>query len=206
MTNKKDTALLLLNYWRVAPFAGLFSLGGGYSLIREDVNHWTACLGRDLGAPFIMQFSNIAMTCPEFRNLVVIRLSAHGTVVRALFRLFFPLFSSLTIYTKNIGHRLFIQHGNGSVIAAKSIGDDCWINQQVTIGFGFADDSPVIEDGARVCAGAKVIGDIVVGRNAIIGANGVAVKNVPAGEVWGGVPAQKIGENIHPLSPDSASI
>ena len=28
MTNKKDTALLLLNYWRVAPFAGLFSLGG----------------------------------------------------------------------------------------------------------------------------------------------------------------------------------
>ena len=40
----------------------------------------------------------------------------------------------------------------------------------------------------------------------IIGANGVAVNNVPAGEVWGGVPAHKIGENIHPLSPDSASI
>lgn len=150
----------------------------------------------------MIKLSNLFLTCPEFRNLVDIRLSTESNAVRALFRFFFPLFQSLTLYTKDIGHRFFIQHGNGSVIAAKSIGNDCWINQQVTVGFGFAEGSPVIKDGVRICAGAKVIGDIVIGRNAIIGANGVAVKNVPEGEVWGGVPAKKIGENTHPLSFD----
>lgn len=130
------------------------------------------------------KFSKLVLTFPEFRNLVDIRLSAESDVIRALFRFFFPLFQSLTLYTKDIGHRLFIQYGNGSVIAARCIGDDCWINQQVTIGFGFVDEPPTIKDGARICAGAKVIGDVVVGRNAIVGAGAVVVKNVPDGEVW----------------------
>ena len=180
--------------------------GGGYSLIREDVNYWAKRYGMSERLSLAFKFSNLIMAYPEFRNLIDIRLSAENDVIRALFRFFFPLFQSLTIYTKDIGHRLFIQHGNGSVISAKSIGDDCWINQQVTIGYGFADDPPVIKDGARICAGAKVIGDITIGKNSIIGANGVAVKSVPDGEVWGGVPAKKIGVNIHPLSMDDTNL
>lgn len=201
----KNIVLFAFNFWRILPFAVLFLRSGeGYSLIREDVNHWTRCLGRNECSSFVAKLSNLTLTCPEFRNLIDIRLSNESNVVRALFRLFFPLFQSLTLYTKDIGQRLFIQHGNGSVIAAKSIGNDCWINQQVTIGFGFAEGSPIIKDGVRICAGAKVIGDIVIERNSIIGANGVAVKDVPEGEVWGGVPAKKIGVNTHPLSSDES--
>jgi len=41
-----------------------------------------------------------------------------------------------------------------------------------------------------ICTGAKVIGDVVIGDNAIIGANAVVVKDVPANTVVGGVPAK----------------
>lgn len=55
-------------------------------------------------------------------------------------------------------------------------------------------------NGARIFAGAKVIDNIIIGRNAIIEANGVAVKDIPENEVWGGVLAHEIGLKSHPLS------
>lgn len=63
---------------------------------------------------------------------------------------------TLYINTRNIGHRLYIQHGFATVISAKSVGDDCWINQQVTIGYTFDSEPVVIGNGVRVSAGAKV--------------------------------------------------
>ncbi|MEI2749907.1 MAG: hypothetical protein V9E88_14245 [Ferruginibacter sp.] len=84
---------------------------------------------------------------------------------------------------------MFIQHGFATVIAARSIGRNCWINQQVTIGFSNKDDCPVLEDNVTINAGAKVIGGIKVGKNSIVGANAVVVKNVPENCVVVGVPA-----------------
>ena len=81
-------------------------------------------------------------------------------------------------------------------ISAKQIGSDCWINQQVTIGYTFAPDPPIIGNGVRVSAGAKVIGNITIGDNAIIAANAAVVKDVRENEVVGGVPAKTIGENV----------
>lgn len=78
----------------------------------------------------------------------------------------------------------------------KQIGSDCWINQQVTIGYTFAPDPPIIGNGVRVSAGAKVVGNITIGDNAIIAANAAVVKDVRENEVVGGVPAKTIGENV----------
>ncbi|MDM8135685.1 serine O-acetyltransferase [[Clostridium] symbiosum] len=103
---------------------------------------------------------------------------------------------TLYINTRNIGHRLYIQHGFATVISAKSVGDDCWINQQVTIGYTFDSEPVVIGNGVRVSAGAKVVGNITVGDNAIIASNAAVVKDVPENAVVGGVPARVIGENI----------
>ena len=88
-----------------------------------------------------------------------------------------------------------IQHGFSTVIAAKSIGDNCWINQQVTIGYSFKEEPPTIGNGCIICAGAKVIGNVKLEDNAIVGANAVVTHDILENEVVGGVPAKKIGTN-----------
>ena len=48
----------------------------------------------------------------------------------------------------------------------------------------------MIGDRVHICTGAKVIGDIVIGDDVIIGANAVVIHDVPAKTVVGGVPAK----------------
>ena len=108
---------------------------------------------------------------------------------------------TLYILTDKIGKGLFIQHGFATIIAAKSIGDNCWINQQVTIGFSNKTASPEINDNVTINAGAKVIGGVRVGKNSIIGANAVVVKNVPDNCTVVGVPAQIIRRNGIRVNP-----
>ncbi|MBA3942960.1 MAG: hypothetical protein H0X37_00190 [Herpetosiphonaceae bacterium] len=95
---------------------------------------------------------------------------------------------SLYIPTSTIGPGLFIQHGFSTIIAAKSIGENCWINQQVTIGYS-RDECPTIGNNVVITAGAKVLGNISIGDNTVIGANAVVVKNVPPNCTVVGVPA-----------------
>ena len=102
---------------------------------------------------------------------------------------------TLYLATKDIGRTLFIQHGFSTIVSARKIGDNCWINQQVTIGFGNSKVPPTLGNGVRVCAGAKVIGELSVGDNAIIGANAVVTKDVGSRDVVGGVPAKRIKSN-----------
>lgn len=51
---------------------------------------------------------------------------------------------------------------------------------------------PVIRTGALIGAGAKVIGPVVIGRNARIGANAVVLEDVPEGGVVVGIPARLV--------------
>lgn len=91
-----------------------------------------------------------------------------------------------------VGARVrFAYSGLGTIVHARAkIGNDVKIAQNVTIG-GRAGhhDVPVIEDGVEIGAGACVLGPVVVGRNARIGANAVVLRSVPAGAVAVGVPA-----------------
>jgi serine O-acetyltransferase len=103
--------------------------------------------------------------------------------------------NTLYINTTDIGPRLFIQHGFATVISAKKIGSDCWINQQVTIGYTFDKEPPTIGNGVRISAGAKVVGSICLGNNSIVAVNAAVVKDVPENAVVGGVPAKVIGTN-----------
>jgi len=93
-----------------------------------------------------------------------------------------------------IGRRLTIEHHGGIVIhGATRIGDDCLIRHGVTIGnSGRADPfgAPTIGDRVEIGAGAKILGRIRVGHDAIIGANAVVVRDVPDNAIVGGVPAR----------------
>ncbi|WP_426350916.1 serine O-acetyltransferase [Alloiococcus sp. CFN-8] len=100
--------------------------------------------------------------------------------------------NTLFIQSKEIGGGLFIQHGFSTMIAAESIGENCWINQQVTIGYSGHGRAPIIGDDVMITCGAKVLGSITVGDNAVIGANAVVIKDVEDGAVMGGIPARSL--------------
>jgi serine O-acetyltransferase len=95
-----------------------------------------------------------------------------------------------------IGRRLFIDHGLGVVIGETSIvGDDVTLYQGVTLG-GTGKDvgkrHPTLLDDVVVGSGAKILGNITVGRNCRIGAGSVVLRNVPDDSTVVGVPGHII--------------
>ena len=98
-------------------------------------------------------------------------------------------------YTVKVGRRVRIDHFGGMVLVANSIGDDVLIRQNTTFGISGLDElhaRPIIGNRVEIGAGAVIIGAIEIGDDAIIGANAVVTKSVPAGAVVGGVPARLI--------------
>ena len=103
-----------------------------------------------------------------------------------------------------VGKNLFIDHGMGVVIGETSeIGDNVTIYHMVTLGgISPSIDSdeqrdvkrhPTLKNNVVVGSGAQVLGPIIVGENAKIGANAVVTKNVPENAIMVGIPAKNIG-------------
>ena len=110
-----------------------------------------------------------------------------------------------------IGKNLFIDHGMGVVIGETSeIKDNVTIYHMATLG-GISPSinsndqreikrHPTLEDNVVVGSGAQVLGPVVVGKNAKIGANAVVTKDVPENAAMIGVPAKNINSKSEPDS------
>jgi serine O-acetyltransferase len=94
----------------------------------------------------------------------------------------------------NIGKGLLINHFGGIVINdGTKIGDFCTISHCVTIGNKKpGGKSPIIGNNVYICVGAKVLGEIVIGNNCIIGANAVVLDSVSENSIVAGMPAKVI--------------
>ena len=111
-----------------------------------------------------------------------------------------------------IGENLFIDHGMGVVIGETSeIGNNVTIYHMVTLG-GISpsinsDDQrdskrhPTLMDNVVVGSGAQVLGPVIVGKNAKIGANAVVTKDVPENAVMVGIPAKNVGTATEEFKP-----
>ena len=111
-----------------------------------------------------------------------------------------------------IGKNLFIDHGMGVVIGETSeIGDNVTIYHMATLGgISPSIDSdnqrnvkrhPTLKDNVVVGSGAQVLGPVVIGKNAKIGANAVVTKDIPENAVMVGIPAKNVGTTTEEFKP-----
>jgi serine O-acetyltransferase len=159
--------------------------------VEADVTRWVGVVH----PPVADRWAPLALlaTYREFRTLYYYRLRRAGmtsAAVASVAAVVYPGERTLHLDCSDIGPGLFIQHGFATVVAARRVGRNCWINQQVTIGFTRAEDRPTIGDDVFVYAGAKVLGDITVGDGARVGANAVVLHDVPSRFTAVGVPAR----------------
>ena len=111
-----------------------------------------------------------------------------------------------------IGKNLFIDHGMGVVIGETSeIGNNVTIYHMATLG-GIAPSinsnnqrqvkrHPTLGDCVVVGSGAQILGPVMIGANAKVGANAVVTKDVPENAVMVGIPAKNVGTATKEFKP-----
>ncbi len=156
-----------------------------------------ACFERDPAARSIVE---VLLTYPGLHAVMGHRLA------RALRRLGVPvaprlLMSGVRLLTgieihpaATIGRGLFIDHGMGVVIGETAIvGRNVTMFQGVTLGGTGKQRGkrhPTIEDNVVLGTGAKILGSITIGHDAMVGANAVVIRDVPANSTVVGVPGR----------------
>lgn len=153
--------------------------------ILQDLERWLEITGKE-------DFCGLWSTRQEFRSLVRYRMSMsekkflQGGVVNGLSKIIdgkqWLYVTNLYIQSHDIGPGFYIEHGFSTIILAKKIGKNFWVNQNVTIGNG-PQGSPVIGDNVSVRANAVVFGGFPVANNVVVGAGAVLNKAVPEGSV-----------------------
>ena len=98
-----------------------------------------------------------------------------------------------------MGVGIMLDHGTGIVIGETAVvGDNCSILQNVTLGGNgkeTGDRHPKIGDNVLLSAGAKVLGNIRVGRCSKVAAGSVVLNDVPDNKTVAGVPARIVGDS-----------
>ena len=139
-----------------------------------------------------------------FHRLAHFFCTAKFDLIARIISQFSRFLTGIEIHPKaKVGKNLFIDHGMGVVIGETSnIKDNVTIYHMVTLG-GIAPSvnsndqrnikrHPTLEDNVIVGSGAQVLGPVIVGKNAKIGANAVVTRDVPENAVMIGIPAKNI--------------
>ncbi len=178
-----------------------------FATIREDIQ---SVLNRDPAARSTLE----VLVCYQGLHAVWGYRIAHWFWVRRhylvgrLISQFFRSRTGIEIHPgATIGPQLFIDHGMGVVIGETAeIGKGVTIYHGVTLGgtsLNKGKRHPTLEDYVVVGAGAKVLGNILIGANSRIGANAVVLKSVPPNSVVVGIPGQVVRSQSRPLAlPD----
>lgn len=166
-------SLLSINIIRGLPHLLLFYTHKNRVIIQADIKRWFEILQKDIKLPF--GFIYLMVFYAQFRNLFYYRTESRNILLNVLFK----KVPSLTIAAGKIGEGLFIPHGFSTTIGAASIGSNCNINHNVTIGTFGGRSRPVILDNVVINAGAVIFGNITIGKNVVIGANATVNTNIP---------------------------
>jgi serine O-acetyltransferase len=162
-------------------------------------------------------------TLPGFRAVAVCRFGQWRMTIR-----FKPLRAPLSVlyrwmyrrcrngygielpYSVQLGRRVVVEHQGAIVVHGNAIiGDDCVLRQGVTLGNRYLErpfEAPILGRRVNVGAGAKVLGRVTIGDDAVIGANSVVLHDVPPGTTVVGIPARPVASQQPPDAPASAHV
>lgn len=165
-----------------------------FSLLKEDLN---CVFDRD---PAARNRFEVMLTYPGLHAIAAHRIShslwKHGFRFGARFLSYLTrMLTQIDIHPgATIGHRFFIDHGCGVVIGETAeIGNDVTLYHGVTLGgvsWNAGKRHPTLCDGVMVGAGAKILGPVIVGCNARIGANSVVIHDIPETMTVVGIPGR----------------
>ena len=139
--------------------------------------------------------------------------TAKFDLVARIISQFSRFLTGIEIHPKaKIGKNLFSDHGMGVVIGETSvIGDNVTIYHMVTLGGispSINSDSqrqikrhPTLMNNVVIGSGAQILGPVIVGENAKVGANAVVTKDVPNNAVMIGIPAKNVGTSSGEFKP-----
>jgi len=161
---------------------------------------------------------SIILTYPGVKAIFFHRIAnffcvAKFDLIARIISQFSRFLTGIEIHPKaKIGKNLFIDHGMGVVIGETSdIGNNVTIYHMVTLG-GIAPSinsneqrhvkrHPTLMDNVVVGSGAQILGPVVIGKNAKVGANAVVTKDVPENAVMVGIPAKNVGTATEEFKP-----
>lgn len=158
--------------------------------IKDDIHHYSEYFGFRKNYYFTLVY--LLEKIPEFRNIFYFRYPCSFFI-----KPFFRGVNSLYFFmdNKSVNGGLLLWHGFSTAINAVSIGKNCEIWQNVTIGKKSTKnipDKPTIGNNVKICANSVVIGSIKIGDNVIIGAGAVVNKDIPNNSIAVGNPVRII--------------
>lgn len=171
---------------------GSYILSSQKKKIQMDLDRFYSVHYKTKPKNYIIALHNEFVCFKEFRSIFYARIGKW----RKLWSWIAPgqTLLSFDVPREKIGGGIFIQHGYCTDLSCRAIGDNCWINQKVTVAYR-GNDCPTIGNNVRIGTGAIIIGGIHIGDNAKIAAGAIVVKDVPANCVVACQYAQMVKNN-----------
>lgn len=188
-----------------------------FAYVAADARRFHEVFGDKTVTPTKLRLCLIAVS-PRFLPVLLCRMASgaqklgFSPLAKIISLINFVVFGIEIAIPCHIGKGLILPHTQGTVIGARSIGENAIIFQGVTLGAkqldpGFAPHlRPSVGDNVTLGAGAKVIGAVTVGSNASVGANSVVLSDIPEKAVAVGIPAKIIDrQQSHPQDPSKTT-
>ena len=171
---------------------------------KSDLHEFLECDKRQLGItrrsprPFVDHIWKYEIILRKYEYWINQK-SVIARIMRVWYKFLFYQYSVKTgifIGPNTCGKGLCITHmGMIQINWHSHIGENLRIQEGVTVGAG-KDGAPQIGNNVYLCSGSKIIGNIRIPDNCVVGANAVVIRDIEEeGVTVGGVPAKKISNN-----------